>query len=245
MKPFFNPPNPFDAAAQMAEQTLWGDNDPTPAPDWVRSFVGTHWFNFLQAPTVSPSHYPAQADYESPLFHPQALRYLFSTRGRVIHPSQENFEPWRVELARFSVPRGYVGIVHSFEQYVAAAGLAGWETQTQNPFADEDAGVSGTWIFCLSNFDGTTLPWLSVINPPPERPGQHYSDMPEFSGIWYPPGSDASQNIRLTVPGGFTLRVFWQCDALDVRPAVAAALKGSLQGLYAQRGLDVTRGQWQ
>ena len=244
MKPFFNPPNPFDAAAQMAELTLWGHNDPTPAPDWVRSFIGTHWFDFVSQTPENRSHYPAQADYESPLFHPQALRYLLSTRGRIIHPSEENFEPWRVELARFSVPHAYVGIVHSFEQYIAAADLAGWTSATQYPFADIDAGVSGTWLFCLSPFDGSALPWLSMLNPPPERPGQHYSDMPEFSGIWYPFGNDA-QNIRLTIPGGFSLRVFWECGALDVRPAVAAALKGSIQGIYSQRGLDVTRGQWQ
>jgi len=239
---FFSPPNPFDAAAHMAERMLWSDKDPTPSPDWIRSFVGTHWFDFLSQTPVNRSHYPAQADYENPLFHPQAIRYRYQSRGRMIHPG-EVLDPWRVELARFSVPRAYVGIVHNFEQYVAIPNQTDWDTVIQNPYADLDAGVAGTWIFCLSDYDGTDLPWISVLNPPPERPGQHYSDMPEFRGIWFPPGNP--QNTRLTIPGGYTLRVFWECDSLDIRPAVACALKGSIQGLYAQRGLDLTRGQWQ
>ena len=246
MKTFFSPFNPFDAAAEMASKTLWSEDDPTPCPDWIAGLVGGHYREFLGTIVPGKTIVPDQADFDSSLFHPHAIRYVMNSRGRQTHPGEQAFAPWLVELARFDVPRGYTGIVRSFEQYAAAAGLAGWTVvdTVGNPFADVDAGVSGSWVCRLTPFDGRALPWVSVLNPP-GLPGIPYPDMPDTIGIWYPAGSDAAQNVRLTVPGGFSLRVFWQCDSLDVQPAVALSLKGSIQGSYTPRFLDYTRGQWQ
>lgn len=247
MNRFFSPFNPFDEAAKLASDTAWTPDDPTPCPDWVRGLIGRNVRDWISSKVPGYTHIPNQADYDSPLYHPHAIRYHFSSRGRQIHPGlAAPFAPWRVELARFQVPIGYVGIVRSFGQYLAFNSLPGWTVldTVGNPFADADAGIPGTWIFRLSPFDGTSPPWISQLNPIPERPGFHYADMPENGGVWYPAGTDAEQSVRLTVPSGYSLRVFWQSTTSNVQPAVGASFKGQLQGSYSPRSLDVTRGQW-
>jgi len=244
---FFSPFNPFDEAAKLASETAWTKDDPTPCPDWIAGLIGRNVRDFIATRVPGFTHIPNQADYESALYHPHAIRYHFQTRGRQIHPSAAApFAPWRIELARFDVPIGYVGIVRSFGQYLGINTLQGWTVLNTmgNPFADTDAGIPGTWIFRLSPFHGESLPWVSVLNPIPERPGMHYPDMPESGGIWYPAGTAAAQSVRLTVPSGYSLRVFWQSEAATVQPGAAVILKGQIQGAYSSRSLDVTRGQW-
>ena len=248
MNRFFTPFNPFDESAKLAHETAWTRDDPTPCPDWVAGLLGRNVRNFIGSSIPGYTHIPNQADYESALYHPHAVRFHFSTRNRQVHPGLvAPFAPWRIELARFDVPVGYVGIIRSFGQYLAFNGLPGWTPVNApgNPFADTDAGIPGNWIFRLSPFDGTTLPWLSILNPIPELPGGHYPDGPGGGGIWFPTGSDAETTVRCTVPGGHSLRVFWECAAVNVQPAAAAVLKGQIQGAYSPRSVDLTRGQWQ
>jgi hypothetical protein len=238
------PPTPFDEAAGLAALYLFASDDPTPIPDWIRDVMGGNLRRYIESTIPGHTFPPGRANYEGPLSSPDTLRYVFSSSGRQIHPDVGPFQPWRVELARFEVPPGYVGIVRSFEQYLAVWQLAGITPvdTVGNPFAGDDAGVSGRWVMRLSAFQADTTPWVNVLNPVPEQPGILYPDFHEEPAIWWPAGND--NTTRMTVPPGYTLRVFWECAALTARPAVAAALKGSLQGIYSGRAQQNTRGIW-
>jgi len=245
MNRFFSPLNPFDEAAEMAKEWISPGKNPCPTPEWMEALIGANYRRFLLSTVPLQTTIPEQAIYENALFNPESIRYQMSTIGRQVHPGAG--ESWRVELARFEVPWGCTGVVRSFEQYLAIEDIGGgWTVLSSigNPFADTDAGIPGQWVFRLSPFEGPIAPWENTLNPVPELAGINYPDWTDQTGIWFPVGSDPSQNIRLTVPGGYTLRVFWQCGAHQTRPAVSAALKGSVQGAYSQRALNVSRGAW-
>lgn len=243
---YFAPRNPFDDAAHMAKTVMWSKNNPVPPPDWISGLIPRTFRTYMLRSIPGLTNPAQKASYEGVLYHPNSIRYRISTLGRQIHPGTQRFDPWRVELARFDVPFGDVGIVRSLEQYLAAAGISGWSIVSTigNPFGDADSGVQGQWFLRLSPFQGEILPWVNTLNPAPEMPGTAYSDWVDQTGIWYPAHSDSSQNIRLVVPGGFSLRAFWECGTLQVRPAVSIGLKGCTQGIYSSRSLDHMRGSW-
>lgn len=243
---FFSPQNPFDDAARMAAIVLKSRDNPVPPPDWISGLIPRTFRSYMLRSIPGPTNPHRKAEFEGCLYHPNTIRYRINTLGRQIHPGTQRIDPWRVELARFDVPFGDVGIVRSLEQYLAAAAVSGWTIVSTigNPFGDTDAGIPGQWFLRLSPFQGEILPWVNVLNPPPEMPGTAYTDWVDQTGIWYPVHSDSSQNIRLVVPGGYSLRAFWQCGPLQVIPAVALTLKGGVQGVYSGFSLNHLRGSW-
>lgn len=251
----FRPFNPFDDTAQSAWKTLRSADNPVPFPDWANNLAFKSALQQVLNNTQNPVWHADFPYYESLSTHPHSIRYRFNTRGRVVHPGPA-LEPWRVELARFAVPQRYFGVIRAFEQWISYkveqdfviyyAGLI----QYGEPFVDAAAGIQGTWFMRLFPNDGQIRPWLNQINPPEERPGIPYQDWEDQNGIWYPAHSDAAQNIRLTVPGGYELAVFWECDGntnaggKGWSPAVSAAFKGGIQSSFNERALDNAFGSW-
>lgn len=186
---------------------------------------------------------------------PKSIRYRDSSRGRQVHPSTAApYLEWSVELARFRVPYGYVGIVKGFEQYLAQKeelenpafvytqnsrwGIPGpWHTGI-NEISD-----SGVWHFRLRAITRNDPPWWNAIGGR-SLPDLPYTDWPEERNLWWPAGSCASQNIHLIIPAGHMLRVIYRTPAQDVRLEVAAHLKGYIQSdRIAEMALN-TRTNW-
>lgn len=181
------------------------------------------------------------ADLENAGVSPKSIRFRETSRGRKIHPStQTPYVRWLVELARFVVPFGQLGVVKGFEQYLAQRadgqnpafvytqnsrwGIPGpWHTGLSNEITD-----AGTWHFRLRGLSRTSPPWWESLGSGylPDLP---YTDYAHETALWWPAGSASSQNTHLIVPGGHMLRLFFETPVQSVRLEVAAKLKGYVQ----------------
>lgn len=196
------------------------------------------------------------ADKETAGISPKSIHFQQHSFGRFLHPSTEApFAAWTVELARFHVPSGRVGVVKSFEQYLAQPAQLAFEpisyTQsgrwgipgpwnTGNPGAIDDPGI---WYFRLHNVHETLPARVNTIAafPLPDVP---YPDMPRETLLWYPAGSPAAANIHLVIPAGSLLRVFYVSPAQSVRLEVAAKLKGFIQSDRTPESAHNIRTNW-
>jgi hypothetical protein len=242
----FRPFNPFDQAAFDTYQILRSQDNPVPFPDWAESQVFASALKQFMSATPRTLWHEDFNYHETHFIHPHSIRYRAQSAGRMTHPGIR-FEAWRVELARFAVPLRYFGVIRAFEQYQGEVGEGGINDTILygNPFTDLDWGIQGTWFMRLFPHSGRIRPWVNQLNPLEERPGMPYMDFEDQTGIWYPAHSDAAQNIRLTVQGGYELSVFWECDStITAQPVVAASLKGGIQGAFSQRSLDNALGSW-
>jgi hypothetical protein len=155
--------------------------------------------------------------------------------------------PWLVELARWTVPDGYVGIIKSFEQWLSLPGIQtptiySSLTNWGNPFVMLPNRVD--WYFRLSPTNRDN--WMDVtgLSAIPEYlPGMPYTDLPHTSDLWFPATSPSSANLHLPVPGGFTLRVFLITPAIQYLSA-AAKLQGTVQNELSSEAQHVVRVTW-
>lgn len=187
---------------------------------------------------------------------PQTKRFQASRKpavGPILHPTTTApYPPWLVELARYTVAPGSIGIIKSFEQF-----LAGKDEQETiiytcmcaqgNPYPD---GLTdyGSWHFRLSNISQTRRPWVNLASPLiglESIPGTPYTDLPQEDEIWWPAHSASSQNIHLPIPGGYLLRVFFFTPAqATVRLSAACKLKGTNQVEYGNEAQLSARALW-
>jgi hypothetical protein len=155
--------------------------------------------------------------------------------------------PWMVELARFSVPDMNIGFVKSFEQYLSIQHGTEYTVSDLwgNPFCARPNVV--TWYFRLSPSASMTLEqWVDINGTsatPDNLPGRPYTDLPFTDDLWYPATSPPAQNIHLTVPGGFCLRVFLLAPAL-VGLRAACKLAGTIQSELNTEAQQVARVGW-
>lgn len=181
------------------------------------------------------------ADLENAGASPKSIRFRSMSRGRQVHPSTSApFAAWTVELARFIVPFGKVGVVKGFEQYLAQEaddpnpafvytqnsrwGIPGpWHTGLTNEITD-----AGKWHFRLKVISRTAPSWWNLLGAG-TLPDLPYTDFAHETGLWWPAGSDASQNTHMIIPGGHMLRVFFETPAQSVRLEAAAKLRGWVQ----------------
>jgi len=179
----------------------------------------------------------------SPWLHQQASWQLPTTRRYqqstappvqpIVQPIAAS--PWMVEVARFPVSGGSVGIIKSFEQFLSSPGLVtptihSIAAANGNPFPV--AGIS--WYFRLSDIERLAQPWINVqgVSAIPEYlPGIPYSDLSSTDDLWFPACSSASTNFHLPIPGGQILRLFFLCGAQDEESplTVSAKLAGTTQ----------------
>lgn len=181
------------------------------------------------------------ADLENAGTSPKSIRFRSTSRGRIIHPTTSAPYPaWSVELCRFVVPFGKVGIVKGFEQYLAQLaegqnpafvytqnsrwGIPGpWHTGLSNEISD-----AGTWHFRLRGISRTMPPWWNNLGAG-TLPDIPYTDFAHETGLWWPAGSAASQDTHMIIPAAHMLRVFFETPAQSVRLEVAAKLRGYVQ----------------
>ena len=242
----FAPYSPWDYEARTGYEITRHPDNPVPFPDWANNLVfGNVLKAFISRVPNDPS-FPSVPYFESLYLTPKSIRYQIDTAGRVTHPGV-NLTAWRVELARFVVPQRYIGIIRGFEQFMGVVGQSGVNgiISYGNPFSDTDAGVEGRWCMRLFAHSGEIRPWINTLTPTEFQPGIPYSDFAQQSGIWYPAHSDAANSIRLPVPGGYELSVFWECDdTISARPVVGAAFKGGIQSAIDSHAMDHYLGTW-
>jgi hypothetical protein len=178
---------------------------------------------------------------------PTTRRYLQSRQA----PSTPLVQPdatldWLVELARFPVSYGSVGIIKSFEQYVSQEGTT-WTENSHwgNPYP---SGVSVRWFLRLSPLSKVASPWVNVTGAsaiPDYLPGMTYDDFSESRGIWFPAGSPAASNIHLIIPGDRVLRILAIVTATVQTPVtISAKLSGTTQTEMSSDAQTVVRQSW-
>jgi hypothetical protein len=179
-----------------------------------------------QLPSVSP-WLQKQSSWQLPA----TRRYSQSRFPPSVPSTQPNSAlDWLVEVARYPVPYGSIGIVKSLEQYVSQgqsvySASASWG----DPFA---MGSPIRWYLRLSKISHLGDPWLSVSGAsaiPDRLPGIAYDDLSRTDDIWFPAASCAGANIHLVIPGDYVLRAFCLVGASQDAVSVALKLAGSVQ----------------
>lgn len=179
---------------------------------------------------------------------PETRRYQQSRMPPVGAPLTQPVagQDWMVELGRWPVPDGMVGIVKSFEQFVSQ----GEETYTAsqywgNPFPPGSAGIR--WFLRLSSLHLIAGPWrnasgLSAI--PEYLPGIPYDDFPRTDDIWFPAGASSGANIHLPIPGGQFLRLMAIVEASQTVIRIAGRMAGTIQSETSRDAQFVLRTSW-
>lgn len=137
---------------------------------------------------------------------------------------------WMVEVARYPVAIGSVGIIKSLEQYVATEETvytmsANWG----NPFV---LGLPISWHLRLSPLRDVASPWVSISGAsavPDRLPGFAYDDLHRTDDIWFPAASCVCGNVHFVIPGSYFLRVVCIVAASQNAVSVACKLAGSIQ----------------
>lgn len=177
---------------------------------------------------------------------PQTRRYQqsrFPESDPITHPNPT--QNWMVELARWPVPIGSIGVVKSFEQYVAQdqsihSSSANWG----NPYS---MTTNIRWYLRLSPIDGVGGPWINATGGGAVSqylPGLPYDDLSYTDDLWFPAGSSSAGNIHLPVPGGYFLRVVCIVDAPGTAVSLSARLAGSVQAEANKDAQHVLRTSW-
>lgn len=175
---------------------------------------------------------------------PLSIHYREHWYARQIHPDvAAPFRDWSVELARFYVPTGHVGIIKAIEQYLAHQelladpafvytqqsrwGIPGpWHTGNANELPNV-----GTWHFRVQTINRSEPQWNVVGANARALPSISYTDYPMDDGLFFPAGSPSSQNVHLIVPANTMIRLIWHqaARATGARVEVAAKVRGFIQ----------------
>jgi len=193
-----------------------------------------------------------QKGYEVSDQNPLTQRYFENTRGRVAYFDAAPAAGYYFEVAKKSVPPGYIGIVKSFQQYFAFRALGATMIYSESdywgdPFALERTfGWIPRWHFRLENYDGSDPGWLTAPVIGNNLPGIAHPDIAYTDGVAFPWSSPASENIHLLIGGGKRLRVIVEVPALigDLDVEVAGALRGYTIGDYGYQTLLAIRSNW-
>ena len=105
-----------------------------------------------------------------------------------------------VELARYAVPRGSIGLLKRLNQWVENWDITEWGNPYGNAVFD-----AIQWRLQLSPIDaalGGRLVSASLV-----LPGEPFPDLPFINGLWYLPHA-AQAEINAVIPGGYVLRFF-------------------------------------
>lgn len=237
MKNSFSLPNPFDEEIKGFRRAI--DATVIFSPLWMRN----KWRFLNWATKIKPSKQSWKSDYDSVWSAPKSIRNHQQSIGFVTYPGT-GIEDWRVELSRFAVPTGKVGIIKAYEQILETTDQTTVVWSLSEHWGDPRVPIDVTWFFRLSRYEGRTIPWVNQLNPHPQRPGAPYTDVPDETGIWFPLGGNQSNNIHLIVPGGYVLRLFCEIGATSFSPTVAARLRGYLQSSFSSESRFSIRSNW-
>ena len=182
----------------------------------------------------------------------RTARTQISTRGQTDHPNVAGPWPlWVGELARFYVPRGHIGIVKTFDQFLGYHTLESTEVLTVSDrwgipfsgFGAIDVVPPLRWHFRLTEFEGTYPQWYDAVGTG-NIPGMPYNDFSFTDDLWYPAHSPSANKINLIVPGKYMLRVFIELGAQNVRFSAAAKLTGWSAVIYSEELRRTIRENW-
>lgn len=190
---------------------------------------------------------------------PATRRYVESDAPRELPTTQS--QPtlsWLVELARWTVPFGYFGVVKSYEQYLSVPAVQGGENVLSAsgrwgdpfPLGITSAAPILRWYLRLSPIQSALgLAWFEAAGAgaiPDRLPGTPYTDLDSTSGLWYPASSPAAHNIHLPVPGGYVLRAFLLAGAQAADAPLSAYLRltGTIQAETNDSAQQVARESW-
>lgn len=177
---------------------------------------------------------------------PQTRRYKQSKAPSNVAVVQSNpGVNWMVELARFSVPFGSVGIIKSFEQYLSQGEtIYSVSSDWGNPFPS----VSVRWFFRLSPVSRSGVAWIDVSGASAivdYLPGTPYNDFSDSYGLWFPAGSSSSANIHLVIPGDVVLRVIAIVSSTSQEAvSISAKLAGTTQIELNDEAQTMMRTSW-
>ena len=180
-----------------------------------------------QLPVVSP-WLTKQSSWQLP-----ATRRYVQSRFPPTTPSVQPIPglDWMIELSRYPVAYGSIGIIKSLEQYVSQGqSLYSTSSNWGNPFA---LGIDLSWYLRLSPYARLNDPWIDVFGvgaTPDLLPGFAYDDLSRTDDIWFPASSCSTTNVHLVIPGGYFLRVVAIVAAHQGDPvSLACKLAGSVQ----------------
>lgn len=244
----FNPFSKFDSESCIAYAVTRSIKNPVPWPEWCNNYADTNALNeFLTTGSkqVYPSYLP---DTESMLYHPTAIRLISSHSERQIHPGSIG-QAWRIELVRFCVPLRYTGIIRGISQYMGILnnGVVTSIVQFGNPYTDIDNGIVGNWYMRINRCDNQNQfrPYVNQLSPQSYISGMHYTEFTPHSGIWYPAHSEAGNNIRMIVPGGYEVSLYWECDSSITNiPVIGASIQGGIQSSVSEYSRNHFIGAW-
>lgn len=177
---------------------------------------------------------------------PTTRRYLQSRSPAVVPSVQPDPAlAWMIELARFPVPFGSIGILKSFEQYISQ----GEDVFTTSQYWGDPFpfSVPIRWYFRLSSLSTVGAPWINATGlsaVPDYLPGTPYDDFSQSIGTWFPAGSSGSANIHLPIPGGQSLRLVCLIGASQTAVRVAGKLAGTIQIETNKDAQFVVRTTW-
>lgn len=177
---------------------------------------------------------------------PQTRRYhqsRFPTTVPAVQPDPAL--DWMIELARFPVPYGSVGIIKSFEQFVSQ----GETVYTTSPYWGNPFPLSLDirWFFRLSAVHLVATRWINATGfsaIPEYLPGIPYDDFSRTDDLWFPSGSSSSANIHLPIPGGKVLRIVCLVGSSQTAVNVAAKVAGTIQTELTRDAQFALRTSW-
>jgi hypothetical protein len=179
---------------------------------------------------------------------PATRRYVQSRHPPIVPVVQADAtQDWMVELARYPVSYGSVGVVKSLEQFVSQGqDIYTLSQHWGDPFV---SSVPITWYLRLSPIGRLGAAWVnyqgaSVIEN--YLPGTPYSDLDRTDDIWFPAASCAAANVHLVVPGGSVLRIFAIVEGSQQGDPVSIACKlaGTVQLETNPDAQTALRTQW-
>jgi hypothetical protein len=159
---------------------------------------------------------------------------------------------WMVEVARWPVPAGSVGIIKSFEQFFSRVQLGGEAVYTTsehwgNPYPTYPDSLGVRWYFRLSPLHLVAGPWrnASGFSAIPEYlPGIPYDDFPWTDDLWFPAAASSSANIHLPIPGAHFLRVVCIVAGSQSQARISAKLSGTIQTELSRDAQFTLRTSW-
>lgn len=182
--------------------------------------------------------------------HPDARRYQEDVHAPRVNIDTESF--FAVELSRFVVPDGQVGILKSLEQVLMDQFGSIYPTSNEywgSPYFTDSDITQNRWYLTLDYYDGTLPPLFTLLSGAVigigQLPGYPYPELSAIEGIWYPAHCQSSNELNWIVPSQRMLRFFWVCPpTTNYTWQASGRLRGFTQSTYSNDAMSNARKNW-
>jgi hypothetical protein len=191
--------------------------------------------------------YPQEIEpaIEIPYTNPKSQRYY--EHSYPFEVQSAGLQAWMIELARFPVPIGSVGILKCIDHYLSSIAGIDYSESANWGLPYQDAPQWNTFLyFRLRPYDGIQpiryerngggAQWV------PDAP---YKELPQVQGLWYPPNA-GDNYINAIIPGGYMLRMFFYApnDNQSPRFRTMGRLRGYIQSSICEESAENARQGW-